>query len=675
MRRQCTIDRMETSLGQQTAPLAPPVGEGLAGDYQLVRRIGRGAMGEVWLARHTRTGGIAAIKLLRDSTQRNRDRMRRFFARERRAVARLSHPNIVPLFDLGSDYIAMRYIDGPTLARRLATPIDPSFALEIAVQIASALTHAHSRDVVHRDVKPSNILLDTIGNAYLADFGLAALLDDTEGGDERGGTPQYMAPEQARGELPSPAADQFALGCVLAEMLAGGRVQADPDAVASALPQTLPRRLVDIIRQAIDPDPTKRWPSVGSFALALRGLDVTRSPAPQRLLPEVRVNTPFAWAAHQERLTELAPSISRADYRLSALEAAGAITPAAARAFRERTGYADFGWSVIGRTDRLGEITDPRAYARAGEAVVMMHGGLCTRESWTGVAAPVAQGNGQTLVFVPDLSGYGVSRYQHRWPLHQQVSPEGSLDGVLAWMELIGIRELPLVIVGHSLGATALMSGSDDALGARTWRVAVAPVFPAVDWRQRWGLRVGPVLALSLAWIPGVKRLIASLMMRSRAARTYDAEERQKMLDAFMAVPVPTLIRGARQYARARPASTDQLARCMVVLSENDPVAPMPRMLRALEKLEFPDHQIHRLVAQGHLPHGHTAINPEWTQRNIIELTAIIDQLLVAAREGSVLPTQVASTLMSDGTSTEAPSSAGSASTTQPRDVDRRKPE
>ncbi|HUS32614.1 MAG TPA: alpha/beta fold hydrolase [Kofleriaceae bacterium] len=645
---------MVTSVSQQTAPLAPPVGEGVVGDYALVRRIGRGAMGEVWLARHTRTGGIAAIKVLRDGTARNRERLRRFFARERRAVARLSHANIVPLFELGPDYIAMRYIDGPTLARRLATPIEPVAALDIAVQIASALAHAHARDVIHRDVKPSNILLDTMGNAYLADFGLAALLDDADAGDERGGTPQYMAPEQTRGDTPSPAADQFALGCVLAEMLAGGRVQADPDAVASALPQTLPRRLVDIIRQAIDPDPAKRWPSVGSFAIALRGLDVASSPVPQRLLPELRVSGPFAWAAHQDAFTELAPSISRADYRLSALEAKGAISPAAARAFRERTGYADFGWSVVGRTDRLGAITDPRAYARAGEAVVMIHGGFATRESWISVATPVAQGNGQTLVFIPDLSGYGVSRYQERRPAQQQVSPQGSLDGVLAWMELIGVRELPLVLVGHSLGATALMTASDDALGARTWRVAVAPVFPAVDWRQRWGLRLAPAMGLSLAWIPGVKRLVANMTFQlAPAARAYEPEERQRMLEAFMALPAPTLIRSSRQYSYARPAPSTELARCVVVLSENDPVAPMQRMLRALAELEFPEHQIHRLVSQGHLPHGQTAINPEWTQRNIVELAAIIDQLLVAAREGSVLPTQVASTLMSDGTSTE----------------------
>jgi serine/threonine-protein kinase len=635
---------------QAAAAAAPPLG--VAGDYQLVRRIGRGAMGEVWLARHARTGGIAAVKVLRDGSPRTRERMRRFFARERRAVARLSHPNVVQLFDLGPDYIAMRYIDGPTLARRLATPMEPAVALEITLQIASALAHAHAQGVIHRDVKPSNILLDTIGNAYLADFGLASLQDDKEAADEKGGTPQYMAPEQARGEAVTQAADQFSLGCVLAEMLIGGRVAADADAIASALPDTLPPRLGAIIKQAVDIEPARRWPTVAAFATALRDLDLTRAPAPQRLLPELRVKAPFGWVGHQDAIAELAPSISRADYKLSALEAAGVISADAARAFRERTGYADFGWAVVGRTDRLGAITDPKAYARAGELVVMVHGGMATRESWMDVAAHVAQGNGQTLVFVPDVSGYGVSRFARRWPRRNQLRADATIEGLLAWIELVGVRDLPLVLVGHSLGGLAVLTADDDALGPRTWRVAVGPIFPAVDWRQRWGLRLLPLLALSLAWIPGVKRLVGNTtFVWSPAARAYTDGERRRMLDAFMALPTATLARGAREYANAKPAPREQLARCMIVLSENDPVAPIERMIAALRRIEYPEHQIHRLVAEGHMPHGQTAAHPEWTQRNIIELTMIIDHLLVAAREGTVLPTQVASTLMSDGSS------------------------
>jgi hypothetical protein len=163
--------------------------------------------------------------------------------------------------------------------------------------------------------------------------------------------------------------------------------------------------------------------------------------------------------------------------------------------------------------------------------------------------------------------------------------------------------------------------------------------------------------ALTVGWIPGVKWLLgATTFEYSPTARAYAPHERRSMRNAFLRLPAPTLARGASQFANAKPAPRDQLSRCIVVLSENDPVAPMERMTSALRKLGFPDHQIHRLVAEGHLPHGETAMHPEWTQRNIIELTAIIDQLLVAAREGTMLPTQVASTLMSDGTSMESTS-------------------
>jgi pimeloyl-ACP methyl ester carboxylesterase len=295
-------------------------------------------------------------------------------------------------------------------------------------------------------------------------------------------------------------------------------------------------------------------------------------------------------------------------------------------------------------------VTDPAAYARAGEAVVMIHGGLGTRESWMDVAAHVAQSNGQTLVFVPDGGGYGVSRYARRLPKREHASAEGTCEGFLAWLEMIGVRELPMVLAGHSLGGAAILTATDERLGPRTSRVAVGPVFPAADWQQRWTLRISPWFVLALAWLPGMKWLLGKLaFVWSPMARAYALRERQRMHDAFMALPVLTFARGASLYARAKPAPADQLARAVVVLAENDPVSPFQRMCRALERLGFPESQIHRLVAEGHLPHGETEAHPEWTRRNIVEIANIIDHLLMTAREGSVLSTHVASTMMSGG--------------------------
>ena len=143
---------------------APSAASPIVGDYQLIRRLGSGAMGEVWLGRHQLTETFAAVKLLRANVK-SKERVRKTFDRERRAIGRLGHPHIVALFDVGTDWLATAYVDGTDLARRLKTPIEPATAVHITLQIASALAHAHAYGVVHRDVKPSNILIDTAGNA------------------------------------------------------------------------------------------------------------------------------------------------------------------------------------------------------------------------------------------------------------------------------------------------------------------------------------------------------------------------------------------------------------------------------------------------------------------------------------------------------------------------------
>ena len=214
----------------------------VVGDYALVRALGSGSMGEVWLGRHLITNAPAAVKLLHRHVA-TKERIARFFEREQRAIARLSHPHIVALYDHGPGYLVTAFVDGHDLARSLQTPIAPSVAVRYCAQIASALQHAHSRGVVHRDVKPSNILVDRRGNAYLADFGLAAISDDLDASRElRVGTPDFMSPEQARGVV-SPAADQYALGRTVLEMLAGGNVALDATEALAALPASVPGAL------------------------------------------------------------------------------------------------------------------------------------------------------------------------------------------------------------------------------------------------------------------------------------------------------------------------------------------------------------------------------------------------------------------------------------------------
>ncbi|MBA3919619.1 MAG: hypothetical protein C0516_13660 [Gemmatimonas sp.] len=207
------------------------------GPYRLVREIGRGGMGTVWLAHDDRLARAVALKFLprvdEDSTTSAREQrtlMRSRFLVEARAAASLDHPHVASVYDVGmhSDgrlFLAMAYCAGGSLAQRLdagALPVDD--AVRIAGQVASALDAAHQRGVVHRDVKPANVLFDSAGNARLADFGIASLpgYDATRTGAVLG-TLAYLAPEQLRGERADHRADLWALGVTLFEMLTGSR--------------------------------------------------------------------------------------------------------------------------------------------------------------------------------------------------------------------------------------------------------------------------------------------------------------------------------------------------------------------------------------------------------------------------------------------------------------------
>ena len=204
------------------------------GPYEVRSHLGSGGMGEVYLAHDTRLGRDVAIKVL-SSRGNEDDASRRRFAREARAISSLSHPNICALYDVGHDddrdYLVMEYLEGETLAQRIAAgALDPDEAIRIAIDVASALERAHRKGIVHRDLKPGNVMLTKSG-AKLLDFGLARLTAGDEASaagpltadDALIGTVDYMAPEQIRGEVADARADLFAFGVLLYEMLSGRR--------------------------------------------------------------------------------------------------------------------------------------------------------------------------------------------------------------------------------------------------------------------------------------------------------------------------------------------------------------------------------------------------------------------------------------------------------------------
>lgn len=615
------------------------------GEYQLMRRLGSGAMGEVWLGRHLVTETFAAVKLLREDT-RARDRVLETFEREWRAIGRLSHPHIVALFDVGPNWLATAYVDGTDLARRLRTPIDPAGAVHLTLQIASALAHAHAHGVVHRDVKPSNILIDTAGNAFLADFGLALLPHDVgaPGAENRVGTPAFMAPEQARGEVAGPEADQYALARTLLEMLVGGALPADPEQALAELPAELPAALREILRRATQPRPEARFGSVSELAAALAAVDLSGYPPPRRLAPEVRVRTPFAWTAGGADVRPIGPDIQRADYRLSRLEADGLLPARAVARFRARTGYADLGWTMWGNSGRLGRLADPSVCARAKEVVVLLHGTFCTRASYDWAAPAVVRDNAQTLVLALDVAGFGESRFADEAPAAEHCSPAGLVRMVLEWMALLGIRDLPSVLVGHSMAAAALLAVTDDDVGDWVSRVAITPVFPAYDDRYRRLLRLAGAFMPSLGAIALARRVIARSF--DAAAREYTEEERAAMARQLEVASPRTLGRILVEYGRSRPAPGDGLQRCVVLISDSDPVARASVLEPALQRMQIPRTHIRRLTTTGgHLPHAEQLAHPERTQRSVADIVACISSMLRSSSEGAPTPTEIASTV------------------------------
>jgi len=177
------------------------------GDYEIISAIRRGAMGVVYRARQRKVDRVVALKVLLAGEHASEEQVERFM-RETRAVAQLTHPNIVPLYDVGfSDgfhFFAMELVGGRSLDVLLARKgsLSVEEAVSVAKQVAAAIAHAHAKGIVHRDIKPANILLDDEGNVRVTDFGLAKELQAEKAFTRSGvtiGTPHYMSPEQARG--------------------------------------------------------------------------------------------------------------------------------------------------------------------------------------------------------------------------------------------------------------------------------------------------------------------------------------------------------------------------------------------------------------------------------------------------------------------------------------------
>jgi hypothetical protein len=275
----------------------------LANRYRLVGQLSSGGMGSVWEAEDTVLHRRVAVKVLSDGLAAD-DRFEERFLREARAAAGLSHQNVAGVFDYGEDkgspFMVMELIDGETLAHRIGIgPLDPAEAVRIAVEVADALQAAHDSGMVHRDVKPGNVMLTPTGDVKVMDFGIvaAAGASPLTATGHTLGTATYISPEQAQGDRVDGRSDVYSLGVVLFEMLAGrppftgespvamvaAHAQEPPPPLLGSLPG-VPAHVAAACERALAKDPRDRPQSAAEFA------DMLRSPQPDRteLIPADR---------------------------------------------------------------------------------------------------------------------------------------------------------------------------------------------------------------------------------------------------------------------------------------------------------------------------------------------------------------------------------------------------
>jgi serine/threonine-protein kinase len=254
--------------------------------YRVLRRIGSGGMADVWLAEDTHLQRQVALKVLHSRFLQDQSFVARF-QREAESAAGLQHPNIVAVFDRGADdgvnYIAMRYVEGPTLKELIERGLTPAQAVALVRQVLEGARFAHRNGIVHRDLKPQNVIVDEEGKAVVTDFGIAraGVSEITQTGSVMG-TPQYLSPEQAQGFEVTPVSDLYSIGVILYEALTGRvpfegesavavamkQVSETPQRPSSINPQVSPA-LDAVVMRALEKDPGQRFQSADAFIAAL----------------------------------------------------------------------------------------------------------------------------------------------------------------------------------------------------------------------------------------------------------------------------------------------------------------------------------------------------------------------------------------------------------------------
>jgi serine/threonine protein kinase/WD40 repeat protein len=330
-RRDKTTDFHQSRLyvpGPRAKPSAEEMPLPAVPGYEILCRLGKGGMGVVYKARHYQLNRVVALKMMRAGEDADADKLARFHA-EAEAVARLRHPNIVAIFDIGLangvPYLALEYLPGGSLEQMFRHgALPPRQCARLLAPLAQAVHTAHLAGIVHRDLKPANVLLAADGTAKISDFGVAKLLEEPER-TQTGqiiGTPAYMSPEQAKGESKSvgPAADVYSLGAILYEALTGrplfegdralvilDKILSDDPTPPRRLVRAIPADLETVCLKALRKDPRDRYASAQEFA---DELDRFLHDEPVRARPLSRLEKVYYWCRRKPTLAGLSLAIT-----------------------------------------------------------------------------------------------------------------------------------------------------------------------------------------------------------------------------------------------------------------------------------------------------------------------------------------------------------------------------
>lgn len=398
-------------------------GEGV-GPYRIIEQLGQGGMASVYKAYHAALDRYVALKVLHPAFLEDPNFLARF-QREARLVAKLDHPNIVPIFDYsefeGRPYLVMKYIEGETLkARLMRSPISPGEITRIIAAVGAALSYAHKHGILHRDIKPSNVLLANDGGIYLADFGLARIAasgESTLSTDMVMGTPQYISPEQALGKKDlDEGTDIYSLGVMLYELVVG-KVPFNADTPFSIIhdhiytPLPLPHQVNPqvsaeverVLLKALAKERRDRFADIDSLVAAFNQVWAVSTPPRQAELPafppDVPTLAPFPLTMAQTAVPEAAPAVPQPSLPVSS--PAAPVPPAG----RTSKGRFPWMWAAVGVVLFLGCLVTLAALAllgrnsRAGSSPPAL--GTGTLSAPTPVVAVTATSLGGPLAATP----------------------------------------------------------------------------------------------------------------------------------------------------------------------------------------------------------------------------------------------------------------------------------